>query len=169
MAISRACSTQLTLPGMETSTSSSAARPASRLAPQEAAQDSTIPEADSCSATSIWSECYAPGGSFGKMFPVSCRRGEDGILVPSSGAWQTSGMVSHTGCSTRASLESPSVVVESSLSDILEATQNVPPAYSLSAKACAGILRRAEKRGKKLPPQLEAALRSVASGQTSGR
>ncbi len=46
-----------------------------------------------------------------------------------------------------------------------------PPAarrYCLSAKACAGILRRAEKRGKKLPEQLEAVLRKVASGlQTS--
>ena len=31
--------------------------------------------------------------------------------------------------------------------------------YSLSAKACQGILNRAERRGKKLPEQLEAALR----------
>ena len=164
MAISRNCLNQLTLPGMERpSTSSSAARPASRSPTQEAALDSTTPGGSSCSATLIWSAFYAPGGSSGKMSPVSCRREEDGTLAPSSGAWQTSGMVSRIGCSTRASSESPSVVVASSLSAILEATQSVPPAYSLSTKACAGILRRAEARGKKLPPQLEAALRSVAN------
>jgi hypothetical protein len=54
--------------------------------------------------------------------------------------------------------ESPSVAVESSLSQILEA--NVPEKYFLSSRACEGILRRAEKRGKKLPPQLEIALRN---------
>jgi hypothetical protein len=42
------------------------------------------------------------------------------------------------------------------LSQIVEA--DVPAKYSLSKKACEGILRRAEKRGKKLPPMLEDAL-----------
>jgi len=42
------------------------------------------------------------------------------------------------------------------LSQILE--ENVPDKYSLSPKACAGILRRAERRGKDLPPLLKAAL-----------
>ena len=42
------------------------------------------------------------------------------------------------------------------LSAILE--ENVPEKYSLSPKACAGILRRAERRGKDLPPLLKAAL-----------
>ena len=35
--------------------------------------------------------------------------------------------------------------------------------YSLSAKACRGILSRAERRGRVLPPMVEAALRQVAS------
>ena len=48
-----------------------------------------------------------------------------------------------------------------SLSDILEAG-NVPQRYFLTAKACAGILRRAEKRGKQLPEQLANALLAVA-------
>jgi hypothetical protein len=47
-----------------------------------------------------------------------------------------------------------------SLLDVLE-TQPVPQKFSLSAKACAGILRRAERRGKMLPPMLKAALESV--------
>ena len=53
-----------------------------------------------------------------------------------------------------------------SLSSILE-VQSIPQRYYLSQTACAGILRRAEKRGKSLPPSLAAALEAVASVQTS--
>ena len=52
--------------------------------------------------------------------------------------------------------ESPRDGVESSLSQILE--DNAPEKYSLSAKACLGILKRAEKRGKKIPAMLWEAL-----------
>src|SRR5690606_12480372 len=48
-----------------------------------------------------------------------------------------------------------------SLSQVLE-TGSIPQRYFLSGTACAGILRRAEKRGKDLPAALHAALRSVA-------
>jgi hypothetical protein len=44
------------------------------------------------------------------------------------------------------------------LSDILETTGDHLSRYCLSARACRGILRRAEKRGKTLPPMLEKAL-----------
>jgi site-specific DNA-cytosine methylase len=43
---------------------------------------------------------------------------------------------------------------------VLEQTLT-PSKYFLSSTACAGILRRAEKRGKKLPAQLAAALQAV--------
>jgi hypothetical protein len=46
------------------------------------------------------------------------------------------------------------------LSDTLE-TGDLPQRFFLSATACQGILRRAEKRGKVLPPMLEKALKSV--------
>ena len=36
--------------------------------------------------------------------------------------------------------------------------------YFLSAKACAGILRRAEKKGKKLPEKLRLALENQSEG-----
>ena len=49
----------------------------------------------------------------------------------------------------------------SHLSQILEASPH--PKYSLSAKACLGILRRAEKRGKVLPEILKQALIQQAS------
>jgi len=52
--------------------------------------------------------------------------------------------------------ESPRDAVESRLSQIL--TENPHPKYSLSAKACQGILNRAERRGKELPEQLRIAL-----------
>ena len=48
-----------------------------------------------------------------------------------------------------------------SLSDILE-TGDVPRRFYLSAKACKGILRRAEKRGKDLPSALRCALEVTA-------
>jgi len=52
-----------------------------------------------------------------------------------------------------------------SLSQVLE-RGSIPRRYFLSGKACAGILRRAAKRGKTLPPLLEAALRSVVENAT---
>ena len=52
--------------------------------------------------------------------------------------------------------ECPNVVRESTLSQILET--NAPEKYSLSPTACAGIIRRAEKRGKELPDMLREAL-----------
>ena len=55
--------------------------------------------------------------------------------------------------------ESPSEERESTLSAILDL--NAPDKYSLSPKACAGILRRAEKRGKILPDMLKEALMEV--------
>ena len=52
--------------------------------------------------------------------------------------------------------ESPNAAVESRLSQILE--DNPQEKYSLSAKACRGILRRAERRGKDLPELLKTVL-----------
>ena len=56
--------------------------------------------------------------------------------------------------------ESPSEERESTLSQILQ--ESAPEKYSLSQKACAGILRRAQKRGKELPDMLREALEEVA-------
>lgn len=50
----------------------------------------------------------------------------------------------------------PNAVEESSLWQILE--DNVPEKYSLSEKACRGVLRKAENRGKVLPALLHIAL-----------
>ena len=74
---------------------------------------------------------------------------------PPAQSWETDG-VSLGEFSTRSFGESPSVAVESRLSQILEAAPH--PKYYLSKTACLGILRRAEARGKELPPQLKEAL-----------
>jgi hypothetical protein len=53
-----------------------------------------------------------------------------------------------------------------SLSQVLE-TDRIPQKYFLSSRACAGIIRRAAKRGKQLPASLEAALESAVR-ETNG-
>ena len=57
--------------------------------------------------------------------------------------------------------EYPSDGVASSLSGILE-TGELLRRYYLTPRACRGILRRAAKRGKTLPPPLAHALMAVA-------
>ena len=64
--------------------------------------------------------------------------------------------------------ESPSEERGSLLSQILE--EEALPKYYLSARACQGILNRANKRGKKLPEILQEALENqvrMASSQVS--
>ena len=81
-------------------------------------------------------------------------------LKKDAGLWLTHGSgtdgPSPTEFLTHSFGESPSVAAESRLSQILEDTP--PPKYSLSAKACKGILTRAERRGKPLPKELDEAL-----------
>jgi len=105
-------------------------------------------------------------GSSSKTFPVSCRLALGGIWEPSSERWGTWGMGSPTECWTLNGSDWPSDAVVSSLSDVLE-MQGVPERYFLSPKACIGILRRAEKRGKRLPALLQQALERVAQADKS--
>ena len=111
---------------------------------------------------SDWLLALDRDGSSGRTSPECCPSTEDGRLEPSSGRWQTSGTGSLTEFWTLSSSECPSAVVASSLLDILEGGR-LPLRYFLSAKACAGILRRAENRGRSLPPLLRTALERVAA------
>lgn len=74
--------------------------------------------------------------------------------------WPKSGTASAGEWSTLDTSEFPNDAVECSLSDVLEMT--VPQRYALSARAAKGILRRANARGRELPPELQAALKSLA-------
>ena len=69
--------------------------------------------------------------------------------------WPDGGV--HGECWTLSSSVWPNDANVCSLSSTLE-TGDVPPRYFLSAKACAGIISRAERRGKALPEELLAAL-----------
>ncbi len=129
----------------------------------------------------------APSGFFGRTFPVSFphgpvisrrviwRKDKDGnltkqvISAASSVEFSNSGMGSPTECLTLSTSELTALDGLSlkddgvcSLSDIL--IGDAPQRYYLTPRACAGILRRAEKRGKDLPPTLLQALLAVAAG-----
>lgn len=127
---------------------------------------------NSCSPLVPLLQGIGPAGWYGRTSPASCQATEDGTLVPSSGSWASSGMGSPTAFWTLSLCEwtvtgapSPNDGTVCSLSDVLEIGE-VPPRYFLSAKACAGILRRAEARGRALPPHLLAALKAVAEVAT---
>ena len=90
-------------------------------------------------------------------------------MEPSLGRWQNAGMGSPTEFLTlslsewnHTLLPSPNDGDVCSLSDILETGDHLHK-YCLSAKACAGILRRAAKWGKELPPMLRDALQAAAA------
>lgn len=107
----------------------------------------------------------------GKTSPVHCLQTEDLILetfsktsckspflyLDKAGAmqdWLTVDSVKSLGASSTLNFGAfPNVVVESSLSQIL--LTDVPQKYSLSPKACQGILRRAHAHNKTLPTELE--------------
>ena len=150
-------------------------RLASHSAWQDLEKDWLTRVAASCSPSARLLADIAPAGWSGRTSPASCHLTEEGILAPSSGCWRNSGMGSPTAFLTLNASESahtlelcPSAGGASSLSDILEDAGSVPQRYFLSAKACAGILRRAEKRGKVLPPELERALRATAGEAARG-
>ena len=110
-------------------------------------------------------ECSATKGTRSDAFLESFRgRGVNSSLQGGGGGTLVvcldPGAQSHGGCSTPNFSEWPNDAAVCSLWQVLE-TDAVPRKYFLSVKACAGILRRAERRGKALPPMLEAALRAV--------
>jgi hypothetical protein len=77
--------------------------------------------------------------------------------------WLSAGIALPTGYLMLNTLESPNAAVECSLSEVLETQGQHLKKYSLSPKAAQGILRRANKREKTLPMQLEQALQHLAN------
>lgn len=97
-----------------------------------------------------------------RMFPDFYPQIRDATLASSSPGWSNSGLAVGDGRYWTASTsESRNAAGVCTLSQVLQ--ESVSPKYFLSAKAATGILRRAERRGKTLPPQLEAALVALAS------
>ena len=145
--------------------SSSEEHPASLSVSQAAVKDSKA-QAALPSTLSGFCERYNLSGLSGKMSRVRFRAGltDSSTSTFLSERLQNAGMVSHGGFLTlnmseasHSPSQSRSTGVVCSLSDVLE-TGRVPEKYYLTAKACQGILRRAEQRRKKLPVALKEAL-----------
>src|SRR3989304_3973475 len=101
--------------------------------------------------------------SFGRMFPDFSLATADATSPEFSVRWTTSGILEHGQCLTLNSLalhSADDAYSVCSLAQILE--PDAAPKYYLSARACRGILRRAQKRGRELPPFLQAALEQAA-------
>lgn len=83
------------------------------------------------------------------------------ILQSSSFNWSNAGIASGGGYLMLNISESPNGESACSLSGILET--EAPQKYYLSPKACRGILIRANRRKKPLPPLLEAVIQAQAA------
>ena len=123
--------------------------------------------ASPCGKTSPERSAATKEKTSGPSFRPSAKSANQGFLflnlTKGSGSllglcWETAGAL--PGESTTLNFgESPSDARESTLSQILDL--QAPEKYFLSQRACAGILRRAEKRGKQLPDMLRDALMEV--------
>jgi hypothetical protein len=185
---------------LDLSTFSSAGRPANPSPSLESVSAWMIRAATLPLSMSAWLSALAPAGSSGKMCPASspappdetlltfwvsspegpskCRGGDGAVPASLREVLHPTG--SRGACLTLNISEWTATLVPShsdgdvsSLLDILE-TGDVPRRYFLSPKACRGILRRAEKRGKELPhataPSLTASGRGVSrTGETRGQ
>lgn len=125
-----------------------------------------------CSSSSPGSQgsLFAPeGGCFLRTYPDFFPPTAAGISPSFERRWPTSGSWTGPGeCWTHDSSECPSGGgASSSLRDVLH-RGSVPEMFSLSPRAAAGILRRATKRGRTLPPALLAALTELASTHPDG-
>ena len=119
--------------------------------------EKTSPEPSAQTAAKTSARCSKKSAESSTKEPMFLDLTRGGVHFGEQAAqsWAT-GIRSHGECLTLNSGESPNVAVASHLSQILEAQPL--PKYYLSPKACQGVLRRAERRGKELPPILKAAL-----------
>ena len=138
-------------PTMGQLTFSFQARPANLSLSQDLEAAWTMNVATSPSSFAALLTDAVRNGSSGKTCLVSLVSTEGETLEPSSGRFQNSGIISRGESWTLNTSEFHSAADVSFLSDILEPMSEALERYCLSATACKGILRRAEKRGKTLP------------------
>jgi hypothetical protein len=144
---------------------SAEASPAKTSASQDDEPDSQANAQDSSTSSQGSLTLFSPlgGGSSLRTYPDYFPPNADEISLSYSRRWPTSGFTTSPGeCWTADTSESPNAgAVSTSLRDVLE--EAVPARYFLSPRAAAGILRRAEKRGRELPQHLADALRLVST------
>ena len=112
----------------------------------------------------IWERDLTVGGllPLGFTMPngLECRSvGAESVFALTTADGQRTGY-----CLTLNTGEKPRIPIIKKLRQILERKPH--PKYKLSVKACIGILKRALRRGKKLPPALENALNAQAYPKT---
>ena len=139
-------------------------RPVSPSASPESVSDWMTRAATWPSSLSEFVSSYSPAGSYSKTSPVCLVATEGTTSLPSSTKWKSAGIRARGVSWTLNMPEWHSDAVACLLSDTLETTGDHLARYCLSQRACAGILRRADKRGKKLPELLDQALRQTADG-----
>jgi hypothetical protein len=144
---------------------SAEASPAKTSASPDDEPDSPANAQDSSTSSPESLTLFSPlaDGSSLRTYPDYFPANADEIMPSYSRRWPTSGFTTSPGeCWTADTSESPNAgAVSTSLRDVLEAS--VPARYFLSPRAAAGILRRAEKRGRELPQHLADALRLVST------
>lgn len=134
----------------------------------DSGEDSTTTDPACSTSWHVSPPSCGPSGCSSKTCLVCCPPTRARTWDECSKSWSASGTAWPGGWLTHKGSALPSDGDVSCLSDVLE-TGPVPAKYYLSAKAAAGILRRAERRGRKLPPPLLAALRTVAGDTGSPR
>lgn len=176
--LSTTTSPNSTRPSSNPWTSSLEAPPAQIGQSLEIVPDSAVSEPTSTGISSASETRSSPSGQSGKTSPASSAStrartslaswapswAPPSLFPPQDGlaqVWQAAPEALRLGgCSTLNGSECPNAAAACSLSQILEAS--APTRFYLSAKAARGILRRAEKRGRKLPTALESALRALS-------
>jgi hypothetical protein len=151
--------------------SAEASRSCARTSPSPASErDSAEASAPACSSSSPGSPMTLFGpedGSSLRTFPDFFPATVAEISPSYSRRWPSSGFTTSPGeCWTADTSECPSGGDAcSSLADVL--LERVPSRFFLSPRAAAGILRRAEKRGRELPAALQTALSALAQSAPS--
>ena len=122
--------------------------------------------ASGLSSSASCPSCGHDGRSL-RMSPDSYPLTKDATSPSSSTVWKTSGTASGGRYWTRKTSESRNAAAACSLSQVLQ--DEASSKFYLSAKAAAGILRRAQRRERELPTHLKAALLALLEESEEGR
>ncbi len=122
---------------------------------------SKVKEQASSSHSSSSSKNTFPVSWFLKTSQVYSIPTEEEILQSSYGKWPNSGILLDGECLTANISESPSLVKECMLWQVVE-TGKIHSKYFLSPNAATGILRRVKSQKRKLFPPLETALQKLS-------
>lgn len=126
------------------------------LASLDLEEEQTIQEEALSTSFVNWCGIESQDGLFGKMCREFYQLTEEETLVPLSGRWLNSGIISAGEFLMLNTLDCPTEEKESFLSGIIQ-TEQVDTKFYLSKAACQGFIRR-DSMGKRLPQRLKEAM-----------